>query len=98
MIKGKSVLIDRQNFDVSQRYTWVEIGHSYGVEVVALVFRTPKDVRFTDILPCICLDLGSVDLRKQAQTSPKSRDSQDARARLADFGFDVFYFRAADSS
>ncbi|CAD6580160.1 MAG: hypothetical protein CYPHOPRED_001146 [Cyphobasidiales sp. Tagirdzhanova-0007] len=40
--KGKSVLVDRQNFDAPQRYTWLEIGHSSGIEVVALVFQTSK--------------------------------------------------------
>jgi predicted kinase len=43
--QGKSVLIDRQNFDASQRYTWLQIGQEYGVEVVALVFQTTKQVR-----------------------------------------------------
>ena len=43
-VQGKSVFIDRQNFDPSQRYTWLEIGHSLEVEVVALVFSTSKSV------------------------------------------------------
>lgn len=42
--KGKSVVIDRQNFDVSQRYTWLEIGQQHNVEVVALVFQTSQAV------------------------------------------------------
>lgn len=42
LARGKSVIIDRQNFDVSQRYTWLELGHLTGVEVVALVFSTSK--------------------------------------------------------
>ncbi|KAK9893555.1 P-loop containing nucleoside triphosphate hydrolase protein [Cystobasidium minutum MCA 4210] len=40
--KGKSPIIDRQNFDANQRFHWVNIAHEMGVEVVALVFRTTK--------------------------------------------------------
>lgn len=42
LARGKSVIVDRQNFNVSQRYTWLELGHRTGVEVVALVFSTSK--------------------------------------------------------
>ncbi|KAJ7224470.1 P-loop containing nucleoside triphosphate hydrolase protein [Mycena pura] len=43
--QGSSVVIDRTNFDASQRGHWIRIAHEFpGTLVWVLVFDTPKDV------------------------------------------------------
>jgi len=43
--EGKNVVVDRCNFDISQRHVWVKLASSHGVPwLICVILRTPPDV------------------------------------------------------
>lgn len=44
---GKSVVIDRVNFDEAQRKIWLDLARKYRVKTVTAVYFNPKDDRFS---------------------------------------------------
>lgn len=71
-LQGKSVVVDRQNFDAGQRRHWLEIASEFPhVEVGGMVMGTSKEVRPVSLLyhgwPSFRLTLPRADLQECRQ-------------------------------